>query len=68
MIVHEAVKTNGVGAEVAALVSEKAMFSMAAPIMRVAGFDTPYPAGSVEDDWLPNQKRITAAIEKLLSY
>lgn len=68
MIVHEAVKTSGIGAEVAALVSEKAMFSMSAPILRVTGFDTPYPVGSIEDDWLPNENRITSAIHELLSY
>lgn len=68
MIVHEAIKTNGIGAEVAALVSEKGVFSLSAPIMRVTGFDTPYPVGTVEDDWLPNDKRIKDAIHELLSY
>lgn len=68
LIVHEAVKTNGIGAEIAALVSEKGLFSLAAPIMRVTGYGTPYPVGSVEDDWLPNAQRVTSAIDKLLSY
>jgi pyruvate dehydrogenase E1 component beta subunit len=68
LIVHEAVKTNGVGAEIAALVSERGLFSLAAPILRVTGYDTPYPVGSVEDDWLPNHHRIKASLEKLLSY
>ena len=68
MIVHEAVKSGGAGAEVAAIISEKCMFSLLAPILRVTGFDTPYPAFSVEDDWLPNATRITAAIQEMLSY
>lgn len=68
LIVHEAVKTNGVGAEIAAQISEKSIFSIAAPILRVTGYDTPYPVGTIEDDWLPNEKRIVNAIEQLLSY
>ena len=68
MIVHEAVKTSGIGAEIAAQVSEKGIFSLAAPILRVTGLDTPYPVGSIEDDWLPNVKRIHHAIHQLLSY
>lgn len=68
LIVHEAVKTNGVGAEIAASVSEKGIFSLAAPILRVTGFDTPYPVGTVEDDWLPNEGRIRKVIDELLSY
>jgi pyruvate dehydrogenase E1 component beta subunit len=68
LIVHEAVKTNGIGAEIAALVSEKGLFSLSAPILRVTGYDTPYPVGTVEDDWLPSDKRIKLSVEKLLSY
>ncbi|GIN95404.1 2-oxoisovalerate dehydrogenase subunit beta [Siminovitchia terrae] len=68
LIVHEAVKTNGIGAEIAALVSEKAVFSLTAPILRVTGFDTPYPVGAIEDDWLPNSQRIKESIVQLLSY
>ncbi|MDQ0220641.1 alpha-ketoacid dehydrogenase subunit beta [Peribacillus cavernae] len=68
MIVHEAVKSGGVGAELAALISEKAMFYMFAPILRIAGFDTPYPFPMVEDEWLPNVERINKAIEEMLSY
>ena len=68
MIVHEAVKAGGVGAEVSAIINEKAMFSLLAPIVRVTGYDIPYPTPMVEDDWLPNAKRISAGIEQLLSY
>lgn len=68
LIVHEAVKTSGIGSEIAALVSEHCLFSLSAPIMRVTGLDTPYPVGTIEDEWLPNPIRIKAAIEELLSY
>ncbi|NUJ58005.1 alpha-ketoacid dehydrogenase subunit beta, partial [Cobetia marina] len=68
MIVHEAVKTGGFGAEVAALISERALFALSAPIVRIAGYDTPYPVPSVEDDWLPNAERIAEGIETLLRY
>src|SRR5690625_1542342 len=49
LIVHEAIKTNGIGAEISALVAEKNIFSLAAPIIRITGYDTPYPVGSIED-------------------
>ncbi|MED4474116.1 alpha-ketoacid dehydrogenase subunit beta [Oceanobacillus caeni] len=68
MIVHEAVKTGGVGAEIATIVSEECLYSLAAPIVRVTGYDTPYPVQTVEDDWLPNVERITEGVENLLSY
>lgn len=67
-IVHEAVKTNGIGAEIAALVSERAIFSLVGPIKRIAGFDSPYPAGTIEKDWMPNPKRVAAALDELLTY
>jgi pyruvate dehydrogenase E1 component beta subunit len=68
MIVHEAVKTNGFGAEIAALISERALFSLSAPIVRVTGYDTPYPVPSVEDDWLPNATRIFEGVQTLMRY
>jgi pyruvate dehydrogenase E1 component beta subunit len=68
MIVHEAVKTNGFGAEIAALISERALFSLSAPIVRVTGYDTPYPVPSVEDDWLPNAARIFEGVQMLMRY
>src|SRR5699024_4141293 len=65
MIVHEAVKTGGVGAEISAMINEKALFHLSAPVLRVTGFDTPYPAPSVEDDWLPNANRIIQGIQEI---
>ena len=68
IIVHEAVKTGGVGGEIAALVSEYALFSLASPILRVTGYDTPYPTPSIEDSWLPTIPRILAAIETVMEF
>lgn len=67
IIVHEAVRSGGVGAEIIARINEKAFYSLAAPIVRVTGYDTPYPVGQVEDDWLPNEKRIRLAIEQVMN-
>ncbi|MFC7392930.1 alpha-ketoacid dehydrogenase subunit beta [Scopulibacillus cellulosilyticus] len=68
IIVHEAVKSGGVAGEIAALVSEHALFYLASPIIRVTGYDTPYPVPTVEDDWLPNKERIFKGIEEVLQY
>src|SRR5699024_10190847 len=68
MIVHEAVKTGGVGAEISATINEKALFHLSATILRVTVFDTPYPAPAVEDDWLPNANRIVQGVQEVFSH
>ena len=68
VIVHEASVTLGMGAEIAARVQERAFFSLEAPILRVAGFDTPYPASRIEEEWLPDVDRILDAIDRTLAY
>lgn len=68
VVVHEAVRTGGVGAEVAALIQERAFLSLEAPVMRVTGYDTPFPFPSVEDYWLPDTRRISQAIEAAAGY
>ena len=65
--VHEAVRTCGLGAEISALVAEHAMEYMKAPILRVTGFDTPFPY-TLEHVYLPDAKRIVMAIEKVMGY
>ncbi len=60
VIVHEAARFCGFGAELAALVSEKALYSLKAPIVRVTGFDTPFPY-ALENVYLPNADRIAHA-------
>jgi pyruvate dehydrogenase E1 component beta subunit len=66
VIVHEAPRTCGYGAELAALVAERALMSLTAPIARVAGFDTPFPY-TLEHVYLPDARRVTHAIEHVLS-
>jgi pyruvate dehydrogenase E1 component beta subunit len=68
VIVHEASVTLGMGAEVAARVQERAFFSLEAPILRVGGFDTPYPASRIEEEWLPDVDRILDAVDRALAY
>jgi len=68
VIVHEAVKTGGVGAELIARINERAILSLEAPVVRVTGYDTPYPISSLEDDWLPSVGRIRAAIDQVLDF
>jgi len=68
LIVHEAAKTGGLGAELAATIAEEAIMSLRAPIRRVTGYDVVLPLPLLEDYNLPTSKRIVAAIEELLRY
>ncbi|WOE76621.1 alpha-ketoacid dehydrogenase subunit beta [Alterisphingorhabdus coralli] len=65
LIVHEATRTSGFGAELSALVQERCFYHLEAPIERVTGFDTPYPH-SLEWAYFPGPIRIGEAIETLL--
>jgi 2-oxoisovalerate dehydrogenase E1 component beta subunit len=65
LIVHEATRTSGFGAELAALVQERCFYHLEAPVERVTGFDTPYPH-SLEWAYFPGPVRIGDAIAKLL--
>jgi len=68
VIVHEAPKTCGMGAEIIALINEKALLSLQAPIERVTGFDIPMPLMKSEHYDLPNPKRIVLAVKKVMSF
>jgi 2-oxoisovalerate dehydrogenase E1 component beta subunit len=68
IVVHEASVTLGVGAEIAARVQEKAFYSLEAPVLRVGGFDTPYPPSRVEEEWLPDVDRILDAVERSFAF
>ena len=63
VIVHEAPKTSGFGAEMAASIQERCFWKLEHPILRVAGWDTPFPH-TTEWDYLPSPKRIAAAIKR----
>ncbi len=67
VVVHEAPKTCGLGAEIAATLQEEALYHQQAPIQRVAGFDVPVPLHATEDYYLPQVARIQAAIEDLVA-
>jgi pyruvate dehydrogenase E1 component beta subunit len=67
VVVHEAPKTCGLGAEIIALINEKALFSLQAPIERVTGFDIPVPLMKSEHYYLPNPERIVSAVKKVMS-
>ena len=65
LIVHEATRTSGFGAELSALVQERCFYCLEAPVERVTGFDTPYPH-SLEWAYFPGPIRVGEAIDKLL--
>ena len=68
VIVHEAAKTGGVGAEIAAQISEHALLDLKAPVTRVAGFDTIMPYARKEAIYMPNIDDIQSQIENTLAY
>jgi pyruvate dehydrogenase E1 component beta subunit len=67
VIVHEAPRTGGYGGELAALIAEKALTSLLAPVLRVTGYDTPFPY-TLEHTYLPDPPRVLRAIEHVMSY
>jgi pyruvate dehydrogenase E1 component beta subunit len=68
VVVHEAPKTCGFGAEIVALINEKAFLHLSAPPLRVTGFDTVMPLPKGEHLYLPNADRITATVHQAMEY
>jgi pyruvate dehydrogenase E1 component beta subunit len=68
VIVHEAPKTAGLGAEIMALINEHAFLYLEAPIARVTGYDAPVPMYALEDDFRPDVKKVSEAIERVISF
>ncbi len=68
VVVQEAPRTGGLASEIIALINERALLSLHAPVMRVAGFDTVFPFFKLEDHYLPSIERIVAAIETVAGY
>ena len=66
--VHEAQLNLGLGAELAARISEQCFYSLEAPVLRGAGFDTPYPPSRVEEDYLPDLDRVLDMVDRSLAY
>jgi pyruvate dehydrogenase E1 component beta subunit len=67
VILHEAPRTCGYGAELAALIAEQALTSLQAPVLRVTGYDTPFPY-TLEHAYLPDANRVVRALEHVMSY
>ena len=67
VIVHEAARTCGYGAEIAAIIAEKALMHLEAPILRVTGYDTPFPY-TLEQQYLPDALKIFEACETVVDY
>jgi len=68
VIVHEAARTAGFGAEIAALIAERGLLSLLAPIARVTGYDTIVPLPRLEQHYLPSVDRIAAAARKVVRF
>jgi 2-oxoisovalerate dehydrogenase E1 component beta subunit len=68
VIVHEAARTGGFGAEIAALLAERGLTSLLAPIARVTGYDTVLPLSRLEQNYLPSVSRIVAAARRVCEF
>jgi 2-oxoisovalerate dehydrogenase E1 component beta subunit len=67
VVVHEAPRTCGFGAELSALIQERCFLHLEAPVRRVTGFDTPFPY-TLENEYLPRAPRILQAIREVVAY
>ena len=67
VVVYEAPRTGGYGGEISALLAERAIEYLRGPIVRVAGFDTPFPY-ALEDVYMPNADRVLAGIDKVMAF
>ncbi|HET8974654.1 MAG TPA: alpha-ketoacid dehydrogenase subunit beta [Pseudolabrys sp.] len=68
VIVHEAARTGGFGAEIAALIAERGLTSLLAPVVRVTGYDTIIPLPRLEQYYMPSVNRIVAAARKVCQF
>jgi pyruvate/2-oxoglutarate/acetoin dehydrogenase E1 component len=68
VIVQEAPRVAGFGAEIAAVLAEKAILDLRGPVLRVTGYDAPFPFWSLEDEYLPTPPRVVEAVAKVLGF
>ena len=68
VIVQEAPRVCGFAAELAAILAEKAILDLRGPVLRVTGYDVPYPYWQIEDAYMPSVERVTAAVRRLLEF
>jgi 2-oxoisovalerate dehydrogenase E1 component beta subunit len=68
VVVHEAPATGGIGAEIAARVTEECFYQLEAPVLRVGGYSTPYPPSKIEEYYLPDLDRVLDAVDRTFAY
>ncbi|KAB1902871.1 alpha-ketoacid dehydrogenase subunit beta [Micromonospora sp. AMSO31t] len=68
VVVHEAPGNLGLGSEIAARITEECFYSLESPVLRVTGFDTPYPAARVEEEYLPDLDRVLDAVDRTFGW
>jgi pyruvate/2-oxoglutarate/acetoin dehydrogenase E1 component len=68
VIIQEAPRVAGFGAEIAAVLAEKAILDLRGPVLRVTGYDAPFPFWTIEDEYLPTPARVVEAVNKLLEF
>ncbi|MFG6149305.1 alpha-ketoacid dehydrogenase subunit beta [Halobacillus sp. B23F22_1] len=68
VVVHEAPETGGVSGDIISVINDAAFFYLKSPVQKVTGFDTPVPVYSLEQEYLPGARKITAAVEETLKY
>ena len=68
VVVHEAPVTGGLGAEIAARITEECFYQLEAPVLRVGGYSTPYPPSKLEDYYLPDLDRVLDAVDRAFAY
>ena len=68
IVVHEAPVTGGLGAEIAARVTQECFYQLEAPVLRVGAYSTPYPPSKVEDHYLPDLDRVLDAVDRTFGY
>jgi pyruvate dehydrogenase E1 component beta subunit len=68
VIVQEAPRIAGFGAELAAILAEKAILNLRGPVLRVTGYDVPYPYWKLEDAYMPSVERVVDACRRLLEF
>jgi pyruvate dehydrogenase E1 component beta subunit len=68
VVTHEAHTNLGMGAEIAARITEHCFYSLESPVLRVGGFDTPYPPSRIEEEYLPDLDRVLDAVDRTFDF
>ncbi len=68
VVVHEAPTFLGLGAELAAQIQQECFYSLEAPVLRVGGYNVPYPPSRVEEEYLPDLDRVLDAVDRSLAH